>query len=121
RDGLRGDPGLVSSCTQHRPQIVLAEQPVCRTFHVGDVFDVGAYPSPDAENRLDQEGRFYEPAVDEMRGGIKMADVIAFDFKSGAVTIARLQDVGDILEGIAKDSRLRVPDVLFFPVVLVIL
>jgi hypothetical protein len=66
---------------------------------------IGADAAEDAEDRLHEERRLDQPAVDEMRQVVEVADVVAFELEARAVALAQVaQDVLDVLEGVAEDE-----------------
>ena len=75
----------------------------------------------EAEDRLDEERRLDQPAVDEMRQRVEMADVVALDFEARAVLGAGGEDVGDVLEGVLEDAVVRAFEIGALPVVLELL
>ena len=72
---------------EDRPHVVVAEQPVGRLLHEGDVLHVGPDAAQDAEHRLHQEGRLYQPRIDEMGQIVQVADVVALVFEAGAAPL----------------------------------
>jgi len=56
---------------QDRPGVIVAEQFVGDAFHVREVLRVGADPAQDAEDRLHEQWRLYQTAIDEMRAAFR--------------------------------------------------
>ncbi len=73
---------LVAAGGQHRPVIVVAEQPVGGPLHEHQIVRIGADAAQNAEDRLDEERRLDQPAVEEMREVVEVADIVAFDARS---------------------------------------
>ena len=91
---------------QNRPLCRVAEQAVGSGLHEGEVLPIGGNPAEDAEDRLDQEGRLDDLAVDEMRKVVEMAHVIAFMLEARAVVLAqKVDDPLDVAKGVAEDVR----------------
>ena len=89
---------------QHRPEIVVAEQPVGGALHEHQVVEVGADAAEDAEDQLQEDRRLEQPAVDAMREIVEVADVVALVLELDAVALAQqLDDVLDVAEGVAED------------------
>ena len=104
---------------EHRPAIVVAEQAVGGLLHEHEIAHVGADAAEDAEDRLDEERRLDQPAVDEMREIVEMADVVAFVLEARAVLLAEhLQDALDVAECVAEDEVVGAAQIGLLPVVL---
>ena len=114
---MGGDNHLVASAAEHRPLVLIAEQPVCRAPHVQHVLGMGSDAAADTKHGLDEQGRLHQSAIEEVRRRVKMTDVVALDFKARVVVAARLQDVGDVLEGVLEDAVIRTGEVRLFPIV----
>src|SRR5439155_1209196 len=84
------------SGAEHRPQVGIAEQPICGALHVQHVLRMRADAAADAEHRLDEKRRLQQLAVEEMRRGVQVADVVALDLEARVVVAAALEDIGDI-------------------------
>ena len=79
---------------QHRPVVLVAEQLVGDALHVDDVLGIGADAAENAEDRLHEQRRLHQLAVEEMRERVEMADVVAFELEARAVALAEvLEDV----------------------------
>src|SRR5487761_1784173 len=119
-DRAHGDERqLMPPCRQDRPVILLAEQPVGDRLHVGDVVRIGADSAENAEDRLHQERRLDQLAVEEMGERIEMADVVAFELEARAVTLAQfLEGTLDVHEGVLEDEVARHLQVFWLPLVL---
>ncbi len=74
---------------QHRPVIIVAEQPVGGALHMHDVFGMRADAAQDAEHRLHEQRRLDQAAVEEMPQRVEMADVVALDLEAGVVARRR--------------------------------
>ena len=98
---------------EHAPVVVVAEELVRDPLHVHEVFLIGADAAEDAEDRLHEQRRLDQPAVEEMGEVVEVPDVVAFELEAGAVGLAELaQYVFDVLERIPEDE---VPAVLQVP------
>ncbi|KAG0922615.1 hypothetical protein G6F31_019849 [Rhizopus arrhizus] len=75
----------------------------------------------DAEHGLDERRRLHQPAVDEVRQVVEVADVVALEFEARAIGVAERQDGFDVLIGVAEDQRAAVLQVFPFPVMLEVL
>ena len=85
---MRGDEHLVAAGAEHRPVVRVAEQAVGGALHVQHVLGMRADAAADAEHRLDEERRLDQPAVEEVRRGVEVADVVALDLEA-RVVVAR--------------------------------
>ena len=85
----RHERHLVAAGGEDRPGVVVAEQLVGDALHVDEVLRVGADAAEDAEDRLHEERRLDQPAVEEMRQIVEMADVVALELEAGAAALAR--------------------------------
>ena len=63
-------------------------------------------------------GGVKQTAIEEMRGRVEMADVVALELEARAVLAARGEDVGDVLEGVLEDAVVAAREVGPLPVVL---
>ena len=119
RGRMGGEGHLVPAGRQHRPLIGVAEQPIRRFLHEEQVRPFGPDAAQNAEDRLNQERRLDDLAVQKVGQVVEMADVVAFVLEPGAVVLAeRLDDAFDVLEGIAENAVLRAPEIGLFPIVL---
>src|SRR5689334_25298386 len=75
----------------------------------------------DAEHRLNEQRRLHQPALEKMRGGVQMADVVTLDLEARVVPAARLQDIGYILERVLEDALIAAREVRLLPLVLPLL
>src|SRR5216110_2518466 len=94
----RGDEHLVAPGAEHRPQVGIAEQSIGGALHVQHVLRMRADAAADAEHRLDEERRLQQLAVEKMRRGVEVPDVVALDLEARVVVAAALQDVRNIFE-----------------------
>src|SRR5205085_2404600 len=117
----RSDEHLVASSAEHRPVIRVAEKAIGGALHVEHILGMRADAAADAEYRLDEERRLEQAPLDEVRRDVKMPDVVALDLKARVVLGARLEDVGDVLEGVLEDALIRPGEVGLLPVVLELL
>ena len=79
----------------------------------------GADAAQNAEHRLDEQRRLHQPAVEEMRQRIEMADIVAFEFEARAVALAQpLKNLLDVGERVAEDESLERFEMLALPLVL---
>ena len=84
---------LVAPRAEHRPVVGVAEQAIGGALHVHHVLGMRADAAADAEHRLDEERRLDQPAVEEVRRGVEVADVVALDLEARVVarrTIRRM-------------------------------
>src|SRR5215467_12905525 len=98
-DRAHGDERhLVPSGREDRPLILIAEELVGDAPHMGEVLGIGADPAKDAEDRLHEERRLDEAALEEVREVIEMADIVAFELEARTVSLSEfLKDEFDIL------------------------
>src|SRR6185503_11283077 len=61
----------------------------------------------DPEHALDEKRRLDDAAIEEMRGGVEVPDVVALDLEARAIAGARSEDVLDVLERVLEDAVLR--------------
>src|SRR5260221_359468 len=108
---------LVGACAQHRPMIVVTQQPVGGALHHDDIFGMRTDATENAEDRLHKQWRLYQAAVEEMPQGIEMADIVALDLKAGAVPGAGAQDVLDVGKSILEHSAARPFQIGLLPIV----
>src|SRR6476661_4264866 len=112
-DGGEGD--LIATGAQDRPLIAVLEQPVGRSLHMHEILGMGPDAAQYAEDRLDEQRRLDQAAVEEMAQIVEMGDVIAFELEARAVARERRQDVFDIPEGIAEHQVAGVLQMLALP------
>lgn len=74
-----------------------------------------------AKHRLNQKRRLEQAAVQEVRSGIKMPDVVALNLKAGLVGTTAFENGGNVFEGIAENSVVATGEVRSLPVVLEVL
>ncbi|MNL15970.1 hypothetical protein D3C87_1369900 [compost metagenome] len=96
----------------------VAEQAVGGTAHVRQVFWMATDAAAQTEHRLNENRRLEQPALQEVCGGVQMADVVAFNFKTGTVLGTGVENVSDVAEGIAEDPVVTLGQVWPLPVVL---
>src|SRR5215471_16394576 len=73
-----------------------------------DIFRIGADAAEDPEDRLHEQRRLNQPAIEEMSQIIEVADIVALEFEPDAATLPQiLQDPLDVLEGVAEDEVAR--------------
>ena len=80
---------LVAAGGQDRPLIVVAEQAGRRAPHVQQVLRIGADAAEDAEDRLHEERRLDQAAVEEVRQVVEVADVVALELEARAAAFAQ--------------------------------
>ena len=80
---------LVAAGREHRPVVLVAEQLVGDALHVDDVLRIGADAAEDAEDRLHEQRRLDEAALEEMGEGVEMADVVALELEARAAAFAQ--------------------------------
>src|SRR5262249_59579553 len=92
---------LVPSGGENRPGVIVAEQFVGDLFHVHQVLGISADPAENAEDRLDEEWRLDQSAVDKMREVVEVANIVAFMLEPRAALLAQpFDDLFDIAEGL---------------------
>ena len=74
-------------------RVVVAEQAVGGALHVHEVLDVGADAAEDPEDRLHEQRRLDEAAVEEVREVVEVADVVALELEAGAARADSLRIV----------------------------
>jgi hypothetical protein len=77
---------------QHRPAIGVAEQLVGDALHMAEILRCGADAAQDAEDRLHEERRLDQPAIEEMGEGVEVADVVALELEARAAPSPAPQD-----------------------------
>src|SRR5258707_1255253 len=114
-----GKVDLVAPGRQDRPLVVSPEQAVRGPPHMHQIFRMRADAAQDAEDRLHEERRLQELAVEEMGQRVEMADIVAFAFEARAAAVPELADEAlDLREGVADDQVLSLFDVWLLPLVL---
>jgi hypothetical protein len=109
----------VPPCAEYGPLELVAEEAIGGAFHVEQVLRRGADAAEDAEDRLDEEGRLDQAAIDDVRQVVEVPNVVALELEARAVGIAKLaEDAFDILECVPEDTVSRAFEVFRFPVVL---
>ena len=73
------------------------------------VLGVRTDTAQDAKHRLNEKGRLHQPAVEKMRQVVEVTNVVALEFKAGAVASTGPQCVFDILKGYSQASAVRFP------------
>ena len=69
------------------------------------VFGVGADAAEDAEDRLHEERRLDQLAIDDVGQVVEVADVVALELEARAAAAAEvLEDVLDVLERVLEDE-----------------
>src|SRR2546421_8498626 len=114
----RGDEHLVAPGAEHRPVIRVAEEAIGGALHVQHILRMRPDAAADAEHRLDAKRRLQQLAVEEMRRGVEMPDVVALDLEARVVVAAALEDVGNFLERVLEDTIIRGGEIGLLPVVL---
>ena len=76
---------LVAAGAEDRPVVVVAEQAVGGALHVQQVLGVGADAAEDAEDRLHEQRRLDQPALEEVGEVVEVADVVALELEARAV------------------------------------
>src|SRR6266404_5306654 len=95
---------LMPSGSHDRPAILVTEELVRDSLGMNQIFNVSALATQNAEDRLNEEGRRHQLAIQKMRQRIEVAGVVALEFELRAVPPAQfLQDRLDILEGVLED------------------
>ena len=83
------------------------------------VLGIGADAAEDAEDQLDEQRRLDQAAIEHVGEVVEVADVVALELEAGAVALADLlQDVLDVLIGVAEDEVARALERGRLPVVL---
>src|SRR5690554_1077186 len=119
-DRTHGAEGhLMTSGCENRPLIVVAEELVGDLAHVHQVFGIGPNAAENAKDRLHEERRLYQLAVKEVGQVVKVAHIVAFEFKSGTVPFSQmLKNLLYILERVAENKVSAILEMLTFPLVL---
>src|ERR1700737_5551564 len=101
---------------EDRPGIGIAEQLVGNPLHVDEVFRIGTDTAENAKDRLHEERRLDQTAVEEMREIIQMADIITFELEPGAAALPQLfQDPFNVGESITENEIARHLEMPRFP------
>src|SRR5262249_42547270 len=117
RHGAEGD--LHPSRRQHRPVILVSEQPLGGVAHHHDILRLGPDAAQDSKNRLYEKRWLDELAVEEMRERIKMPHIIAFEFEAHPMAFAQsLQYLLYISKSITENEVPRSFEMVSFPFVL---
>ena len=103
----RRDRKLIASGAEHAPAVLIAEEPIRGALHVGDVVGMRSDAAEDPEHALDEQRRLDHTALQEMRGRVQVADVVALDLEASPVVGTRGEDVLDVLERVLEDAVLR--------------
>ena len=98
-----GQLNLAATGAENRLAELVSEQAVCGAMHVHEVFRVCSDAAQDAEDGLHEHRRLHETAVEEVLEVVQVADVIALELEARAVSVANLQDVLDVAEGVLED------------------
>ena len=107
---------LVAAGGEDRPGVGIAKELVGDPLHMDEVLRVGADPAENAEDRLHEKRRLDQPAIEEMREIVEVADIVALELETGAAALAQLlQDALDVLERVAEDEVARHFEVLRLP------
>ncbi len=73
--------------------------------------------SQNAKDALDKHRPLDQTAIHKVLTGIKVADVIAFDFKPCAVVRTFGQDHLDVFERVFEHTIIRAPQIILFPII----
>ena len=111
---------LVAAGAEHRPAVLVAEQPVGGALHVHDVLGMVTDAALQPEHRLDEQRRLHQPLVEEVFEIVEVGSVVAFELEARVVARAGAEDVLDLSEGVAKDDVL-VAEIGALPLVLQVL
>src|SRR4051812_9707711 len=107
----------MTACADHRPLVRLAEQSIRRLLHERDVVGMRADAAADAEHRLNEQRRRQQPAIDEMRGGVEMSDVVALYLEAGAVGSTGAENAGDVAERVLEHAGFAASQIRRLPFV----
>ena len=118
RRGHRRDRHLVASRAEHRPAIIVAEQPVGRPLHMHHVVGMSPDAAEQPEAGLDEQGRLHQALGEEVVQIVEMAGVVALEFVARAGGVQRVESVTDVLEAVAEHEIMRALQHLRLPVVL---
>src|SRR5262249_6247520 len=118
---LCGDPQLACAGAEHGPAIIVTKEPVGCALHMRDVFGMRADAAEKPKDGLDEERRLDEFAVGEMRQIVKVCDIVALEFETGAVVVAGRKNEFDVLEAVAEDQVTRGLEMRFLPIELELL
>src|SRR5262245_8793855 len=97
--------------------IVVAQQAVRRALHHHDVLGMRPDAAENPKDRLYEERRLDQTPIKKMPQRVEMPDVIALDFKAGAIPGAGREDVLDVREGILEHARARSFQIGLLPLV----
>ena len=81
---------LVAAGAEDRPVVVVAEQLVGDALHVHEVLGVGADAAEDAEDRLHEERRLDQLALEEVGEVVEVPDVVALELEARAAAFAEV-------------------------------
>src|SRR5258706_485684 len=87
----------ISRLYGNRPQLVFAQQAIRGAFHEVKIVEVGPDSAQDSINKLQENRRLEQPAIDAMRKIVQMAGIITFVFELYAVPLSqKLVDALDV-------------------------
>src|SRR5690606_39096715 len=93
----------MATCGKNRPHVIVAEKFVSDFAHMDKVLRVGADTAEDAENRLHEQGRLHQPALQKMGESVQMTNVVALEFEARPATFPQfLKNIFNILEGVPE-------------------
>ena len=103
---------------QHRPQIVLAEQPVGGALHEEQIVQIGADAAENPEDQLHEHRRLEQAAIDQMGEIVEVAGVVAFVLEFDAVALAqRLVDFFDVAKRVGENVGVGIGQIALLPIV----
>ena len=92
------------STDQH---IVVTEQAVGDPAHVDEVLGIGADASEDPEDRLDEERRLDQPALEQVGEVVEVADVVALELEPRPAAVAEDPKVRSISLNVLRKTWSR--------------
>ncbi len=93
---------------EDRPGIGIAEQLVGNPLHMDEVFRIGTDTAEDAKDRLHEERRLDQTAVEEMRKVVEMPDIVTLELEPRAAALSQIfENALDIRERVAENKVAR--------------
>ena len=106
---------------EDRPVVLLAEQAIGDRLHVQEVLGLRADPAENAEDRLDEQRRLDDPALQEVGQVVQVAHVVALEFEARPLGAERADDHLDVRVRVPEDEVAGHLEVLRLPGVLEVL
>ncbi|MNP20859.1 hypothetical protein D3C76_1134530 [compost metagenome] len=86
-----------------------------------DIFRVATDTTSKSEYGLNEQWRFQQSALQKVRGGIQVPNVIAFDFETGLILAAGLKNISNVFECVFENSIIASGEIRLLPVMLEVL